>query len=191
MTTAVILAGGKSSRMGRDKLALDLGGETFLAAAVRKFTEKFDRVFVSVADPEKYPDIKADRICDIVPGCGPMSGLHAALKKLGEPVFLVAADLPLADPDAALRVMSLSEGYDAVVPMDPSGRYEPLFAWYSPDVLPVIEEGLESGAYKMAAALNRMNVRWVSPGELGETWRDGLLSNINRPEDYEKLRASL
>ncbi len=81
--TAVILAGGKSSRMGRDKLCLDFGGLSLLESAVRRFGAYFDKVVVSVGDLSKYPDIKAEKVEDIYKESGPMSGLHAAMKKYG------------------------------------------------------------------------------------------------------------
>ncbi|MCF0121402.1 MAG: molybdenum cofactor guanylyltransferase [Oscillospiraceae bacterium] len=191
MTTCIILAGGKSSRMGRDKLMLDFGGETFLASIVGRFSRRFDRVYLSLVDPDKYPEINAERIADIYPGRGPISGLHAALSRTDGGVFLVAADLPLADPEAALRVMSLAEGYDACVPIDPDGRYEPLFAYYAPGIMPFVQKAIDEGVNKMARMLSGANVRFVTREDLGEAWKDGLLSNINRPEDYENLKKSL
>ena len=189
MTSIIILAGGKSSRMGRDKLTLELGGETFLGSLARRFSEKYDRVYLSLAQPEKYPEIDLPRIADIYPGHGPISGLHAALTATGGDVFLVAADLPLSTPEAAKRVMSFaSPELDAVAPMTADGRYEPLFAWYSQRCLPEAERAIREGRYKMAALLDLLRVRFLRPEELGDVWRDGLLSNINRPEEYERLK---
>ncbi len=192
MTSIIILAGGKSSRMGRDKLMLELGGETFLGSLARRFSEKYDRVYVSLARPEKYPEITLPRIADIHPGLGPIGGLHAALSGTGGDVFLVAADLPLSTPEAAERVMEFaSPELDAVAPMTSDGRYEPLFAWYSRKCLPEVERAIREGRYKMAALLDLLDVRFLRPEELGDAWREGLLSNINRPEEYEKLKKSL
>ena len=80
---------------------------------------------------------------------------------------------------------------DAVAPMTSDGRYEPLFAWYSRKCLPEVERAIREGRYKMAALLDLLDVRFLRPEELGDAWREGLLSNINRPEEYEKLKKSL
>ena len=80
MVTVVLLAGGKSSRMGTDKLMLPQRDGTVLEQAVRRFSAVFDRVLVSVASPDCYPDIPAERIADEFPGCGPMAGIQAGLK---------------------------------------------------------------------------------------------------------------
>ncbi len=192
MTSIVILAGGKSSRMGRDKLLLDIGGETFLGSLARRFSEKYENVFVSLARPEKYPELTLPRIPDVFPGHGPISGLHAALCATGGDVFLVAADLPLSTPEAADRVISFaSDEHMAVVPLDRAGRYEPLFAWYSQRCLAAVEQAVREERYKMTDFLDRLDVRFLRPEELGETWSERLLSNINRPEEYEKLKKTL
>ena len=188
MITAVILAGGKSSRMGRDKLLMMLRGETLLDAAVRRFSEVFDRVFVSVSDPEKYSEVKAEKIVDIYKNCGPMGGLHAALThtKAGG-IFLVAADLPFSGPEAAKKIVELCGENDAALMRDHQGRYEPLFAYYKPTLLPVVEKMLAIGSHKMSVLLESARIKAITKADLGPLWKDNMLANINRIEDYESL----
>ncbi len=188
MSTAVILAGGESRRMKRDKLALPFGAATLLDSAVRRFSACFDKVYISVADAGKYPELVAPRITDIYKGCGPMGGLHAALKSTeDEGVFLVAADLPYADPRAALRLMELCASDDICVMKDGESRYEPLFGYYKKSILPLVEKALEAGDYKLAALYDKAGLRVVTKAELGSLFTDNLLLNINYPEDYERL----
>jgi len=189
MSAVVILAGGKSKRMGRDKLELFHDGHTLLESAVSRFSKEFDEVYLSVADAEKYPDIKADRIVDIIPGAGPLSGLHAALNNLpSDGVFLVAADLPYASPLAAKRLIELSAGRDACIVKLPDGRLEPLFGFYRKTLLPRCEEALKSGNNRMTVLYEDADVRYVGPDELGPLWDEALIMNVNFPEDYEKLQ---
>jgi molybdopterin-guanine dinucleotide biosynthesis protein A len=190
MTTAVILAGGKSSRMekGRDKLLMTLRGETLLDAAVSRFSAVFGRVFVSVSDIAKYPQVKAEKIEDIYKDCGPMGGLHAALRLLGgEGVFLTAADMPFSSPEAAIKIIGLCGENDAALMRDNRGRYEPLFAYYKKTLLPEIEKMLTERNYKMSALLNRARIKIITADELGPLWKDNMLENINRIEDYNSL----
>jgi len=190
MSTAVILAGGKSSRMGRDKTQLLYEGKTLLDGAIERFSALFDRVWVSVADPTKYPSLSAEQVADEFPGCGPLAGLHAALKKTpDEGVFLVAADLPFSDPRTALKMMELCGSCHAAILMGEDGRYEPAFAYYKKALLPAAEAALQAGRYKMTALLDGQLVRQISPTELGELWRPRLLDNINYPEDYQRITA--
>jgi molybdopterin-guanine dinucleotide biosynthesis protein A len=188
MSTAVVLAGGASRRMKRDKLALPYDGMTILESAVKRFSISFDKVFISIADPLKYPEIKAERVVDIYKGCGPLAGLHAALLKTdGDGVFLVAADLPYADPRAALKIKELTGSCDAGLMQDEEGRYEPLFGYYKKSLLPLIEQALAAGNYKIAALFPQAQIRVIAASELGGLWNEQLLSNINYPEDYDKL----
>ncbi|MBQ8975703.1 MAG: molybdenum cofactor guanylyltransferase [Oscillospiraceae bacterium] len=188
MSTAVILAGGKSRRMGSDKPRLVYNGKTFLQSAVDRFSQAFDRVLVSVADRDKYADMGFEFVEDIYPGCGPMAGLHAALSACrGDGVFLVAADMPFADPAAALRMIQLCGEYDICALRDKNGRVEPLFAYYKRALIPLAEELLKSGQYKMYALFERARARLLAPPELGALWREGMLDNINFPEDYDRL----
>lgn len=188
MSTAVILAGGKSRRMKKDKMELLIGNETFLQSAVNRFNGCFDNVFVSVGDPIKYSGISAEMLADIYKGCGPMSGLHAALKQTEEDgVFLVAADMPYADPLAAKRIIELAGSNDICLMASGSSRFEPLFGYYSQNILPLVENALQSGNYKIADLLDKASLRLVTTAELGNLWNEKLLLNINYPEDYEKL----
>ncbi len=188
MNTAVILAGGKSSRMGRDKLELVFRGKTLLEAAIDRFSKSFDNVFVSVSNAEKYPYVNALKIEDIYKGCGPLAGLHAALRQTDdEGVFLVAADLPFSNPTVAKGIIRLTGEYDAAMLLDEEGRYEPLFAYYKKRILPAIETLLQNGEYKMIRALEAFSLKKLTKEDLGNSWNDNLLLNINRIDDYRKL----
>jgi len=188
VSTAVILAGGESRRMRRDKLTLAFGGSSLLAAVTDRFTGVFDTVYLSVKDPQKYPEIRVPRLVDIYPGCGPMSGLHAGLHMTGEDgIFLTAADLPFADPLAAQRIIELSGDSDVCITTDSAARYEPLFGYYKKTALPHVERALSSGDYKIASLFDKVRLRIVSKEELGPYWREELLLNVNYPEDYERL----
>ncbi len=189
--TVVILAGGQSRRMGRDKLQLTLGGERMLDRALRRFGAVFPRVLVSVAGPEKFPELGDRRVFDAYPGAGPMAGLHAGLLAAGEDVFLTGADMPFSSPEKALELAALCGDADACVLTDGSGRWEPLFGYYRPSVLPRAEELLSSGKRSMGALLASVNLREVSLAELGEGPDSLLTRNVNVPEDYEKLRLEL
>lgn len=174
--------------MKRDKLALPFGGSSILASIVGRFSECFDAVYLSVADPEKYPEINGKRLVDIYKGCGPMAGLHAALRETREDgVFLVAADLPFADPKAALRLIELAGDSDVCITTDARSRFEPLFGYYKKAILPAVESNLKAGDYKLALLLNHVRLRVVSARELEEFPMERILLNINYPEDYEKL----
>ena len=188
MYRAVLLAGGKSRRMGRDKLSLPQNGKTVLEAAVQRFSEKFHKVYISVDEMTRYPEINAPKIADVYKGCGPLGGLHAALGNVeGDGVFLAAADLPFSSPDIALEMIKLCEGYDICITRDESGRYEPLFGYYKKCVLETVKELLESGVYKMTALYEKHPPLVLTPCELAGVWNSDSFENMNYPEDFERL----
>ncbi len=189
--TVVILAGGQSRRMGRDKLLLPLSGERLLDRAVRRYGEVFPRVLVSVSGPERYPELGDRRVFDVFPGAGPLAGLHAGLLASGDDVFLTGADMPFSSPEQALRLSSLCGEKEACVLTDADGRWEPLFGFYRRSLLPGAEELLKAGRRSMASLLSRASLREVSLRELGEGEDSRLLRNVNNPEDYEKLCLEL
>ena len=173
--------------MGRDKLELQFGGRTLLESVVSRFEEEFEDVLISVADANKYADVTSRRIVDILPGMGPISGLHAVLKSLPDDgVFLVAADLPYACPLAAKRIIELCGDKEACVVRLPDGKLEPLFAYYRKVLLPRCEEAIKSGDNRMSVIIMEADTRFVEPRELGGLWDEKLMLNINNPEDYKK-----
>ena len=187
---AVVLAGGASRRMGRDKLLLEVDGLTLLEAAVNRFKEEFADVCVSVAENGKYPQIKAREIVDVRRGAGPLSGLHAALANLRhdhDGVFVVAADLPYSSPKAALRIIELCGDHDACIIRLANGNIEPLFGYYKKTLLPLCEEALSSGDNRMSEVLYKADTRFIPPEELGELWNEKLIFNINYPDDYSRV----
>jgi len=184
---AVILAGGKSRRMGRDKLELSIGGETLLESSVKRFSEAFRDVFISVADAGKYPEITAQRIVDVLPGAGPLSGLHASLSAVAaDGVFLVAADLPFASALLAKRIIGLTGDKEAGVIRLHDGKLEPLFALYRTSLLSRCEAAIVSGDNRMTGVIFSADTRYIDTGELGDLWDEKAIVNINSPEDYRK-----
>ncbi|MCL2401616.1 MAG: molybdenum cofactor guanylyltransferase, partial [Oscillospiraceae bacterium] len=154
---------------------------------VTRFSQNF-KVYLSVADMSKYPEIEVPRIADIYQGAGPIGGLYAALTAVSDDgVFLTAADLPNATAAAALRVCELSHGFDAGVIRLPDGRLEPLFGFYSKKLLGLCGQLIEQGDYRMTEILRADRVRFIDPAELGELWHANLMRNINYPEDYLEI----
>ena len=188
MAHAVLLAGGKSRRMGCDKLSLPQNGTTVLEAAVKRFSERFDKVSVSVDDAARYPEISAAKIEDIYKRCGPLGGLHAALvNETDSGVFLAAADLPFSSPEIALKMIEMCTDYEICITADENGQYEPLFGFYSKSVLPTAQELLKSGIYKMTKLYEKHRTLVISPDSFGEVWDSKSFENMNCPEDFDRL----
>ncbi len=140
--TGIILAGGKSSRMGKDKALIKYGDETFMSNSLKKLNELFDETIVVADNVGKYNIKNVKIINDIYPGKGPMGGIHAALKAAGNDwIFVIPCDMPIWEPYLAEEILKHRLDNDIVVPLF-NNRKEPLFALYKKTCIPKIEECL-------------------------------------------------
>ena len=177
--TALVLAGGRSERFGRDKALAELGGLPFVALVGAAVSAWAGRTLLATGpEPRRYP-VPAEIVLDGVENGGPLAGLAAGLAATETPWLLAAAvDLPYLTP-AALRPLldADADGADVVVALDSDGRRQPTCAlWRVRTVAPVAAEQVGAGRLALHALLDRLVVRGV-PVE------GGALQNVNRPGD--------
>lgn len=180
----VILAGGKSSRMGMDKAMIELNGVRFLDKLVFELSG-FDEVLVSVDNEKMHPEIEYPMVSDIVSDCGPMGGLYAALRKCrSDALVTVPCDVPLFSKAIADELCAyLEQDADAVITVTDDGRKHPLCGVYKKSCLPILKQCIEEGNYRMRDALEKLNVKIFQAEE--RSWR---LKNINTQEELAKLK---
>lgn len=185
--SAVILCGGKSTRMGQDKAGLLIGKKTFLQQ-IEENVSRADEVLLSVEDRRDYPEIAARHIEDLKQDKGPLMGLYSALKECShERVWVISCDMPLVDWQTAEELACyLTDGIDAVIPVDRSGKKYVLCAWYRRSVWKILEEQLKTGDYKVQHVLEHLWVCYVAVQ--GITDGPEKFYNINTPEEYWKIR---
>ena len=181
---AFILAGGASSRMGADKSQLLLDDQTFverIAATLRMVTDSVSLVGGSAAN------LNLPAVADVYPKWGALGGLHAALSACRrEWAIVVACDLPLVTAELFRRLASLDNEYDAVVPIQPDGRPQPLAALYRAEpCLRTATELIEKGRRRPLDLLESVHTRWVHFDEIANLAQaERFFVNINTPEDY-------
>jgi molybdopterin-guanine dinucleotide biosynthesis protein A len=185
---AVILAGGKSSRMGSNKALLDFGGQPLIALLVERIRPLTDQILISSNDPSHYKFLNLPVIPDRYQGHGPLAGLHAAMICNDCALYIaIACDLPNLRAPLLRKLISLAEGYDAAIPRSSDGLAHPLCAVYRRTCLPALEDSLLKGTNRVLTVLeSALSIRWVDPKE-GQ-FKDEVLANINTPEDLERLR---
>ncbi|MEA3459109.1 MAG: molybdenum cofactor guanylyltransferase [Chloroflexota bacterium] len=190
--TAIILAGGRSHRLGLDKALLRLDGETLLEAAVKKVATLSDEVIVAVSGPLPYRLPGAHLVTDIHPGCGPLGGIHAGLAAASNFYSLVVAcDMPFLNIELLRYMVEIAPGNDVVMPR--LGTYlEPLHAIYSKDCLKPIERRIEAENFKVSDFLSEVRVRYLEREDI-ERFDPEHLSffNINTMEDLERARETI
>lgn len=191
--TAVILAGGQSRRLGRDKAVEPFGGEPLIRRVIRLASEAVSacQVMVVVADEARAAALPLNdnhlTAVDLFPDCGSLGGIYTGLNASSSEWSLVTAcDMPFLSAPLLAHMVSLRDGVDAVVPVV-DGRPEPTHALYTRRCLPAIETRLRAGQLKISGFFDDVAVHYVPESDIRRFDPD-LLSffNINRPEDLSR-----
>ncbi|WP_297088559.1 molybdenum cofactor guanylyltransferase [uncultured Draconibacterium sp.] len=180
-SSAIILAGGKSKRMGTDKALLGFGGKTLLERAIN-LCKSFSSELLISSNHQSHSNFGYHVVADEVKNCGPMGGIYSCLKQSETDWNLVlSVDAAFVDSDFLTFLISQTGNFDAVVPTSASGA-EPLIALYHKSSLPILENMLQCGDYKMHNFINKLNTNWVdATAQLKRNKK--LFTNLNRPED--------
>lgn len=186
----VILTGGGSRRMGRDKALLPWRGGTMLQSLIDKYSRTLGPVAVSVDEPGRFAFRSALELADPYPGMGPLNGLAAAFEQTGaETVFLTGTDLPFGEPELVRALAGLMGDADACVIRRGEKGVEPLFALYKRSCAHAARRALCEGRKSFRELFGSINVRYVLPEELPGFDLERILSNVNTPEDYAGVCA--
>lgn len=182
--TGIVLAGGLSTRMGRDKASLPWQGEDLLHAALRALAPVCDRLIVVSNRPRAIALAGVSVVADRFAGCGPLAGIHAGLTAAtGDYSFVAACDMPYLRSAAVAWMAAAAAGYDAAVPYI-DGYYHPLHAVYSRRCLPAIEQMLVAGQCRVLDFYPAIRLRPVTAAELACFDPElAMLNNLNTPED--------
>ncbi len=189
----MILAGGESRRMGRDKLPLKIGDATLLDRVHEALASRCKEIVV-VGEGGHTP-AQVRRIADLRPGRqGPLAGIEAGLlASRYRPVFVAAGDMPFLTGELVQYLLGLlSDDVPAVVPVLEGGLH-PLCAAYGREVRPAVSAALDGGLRSVRGLLEALpGVRYVGKGELRRFGDPNvLLANVNSPEDLARARGSL
>ncbi|MDD2273086.1 MAG: molybdenum cofactor guanylyltransferase [Desulfuromonadaceae bacterium] len=184
--TGVILAGGASSRMGKNKALLKVGEQFLIERVYTSIAALFHDVILVTNTADIYSFIPCPKVPDVYPGAGSIAGLHAGLHASGtERIFAVACDMPFLNAELIRFLCKDAEAYDAVVPLDRSGRLEPLHALYAKSALIPMQESIERGDKSIINLLDRVTTRMV-PSDLFKniSGAEESFRNLNTPEEY-------
>lgn len=180
VTTAYILAGGQSRRMGRDKLLLPIGDRTLLEHTLATCREIFDNVKLVARETEKFAGFECDVLIDRDNVSGPMAGLLAALDDCRQDSFFVTA-ADLVDLSADL-IRALLAAYDSqqYFGLGEKSGIQPLCGIYATSSRLILERMAAAGNFRMTEAVMQMQHGCLMAAP--EQWR-----NLNRPEDFAEL----
>lgn len=188
--TGFLLAGGASSRMGRDKAFIPWGAGTLLTHSIERMKRVCNYVYVvGTVEPNNVP---VTVLADKESGIGPIAAIHTALShSTTDWNLIVAVDLPLLSPEMLIWLANFASHSCelAIVPRVKS-RLQPLSAVYHRDLLSDVERALEKGESSIHRLLERVNTRIIEEDQLiAHGFNPEMFLNVNTPEDLERARA--
>ena len=185
----VILTGGKSRRMGKDKALLEAQGGTMSLMLAERYSSVLGEVVFSVDRPGRFDCGAFPQLPDAFPGKGPMNGLYSAFHATKEElVFLTATDMPCGDPTLAKKLTGCIGGGDICTILRRNGHVEPLFSVYHRRCLSMVETCLNGGTYSLLQLFRSLSVQAVPEESLLEWDVARILTNVNTPLDYRRYR---
>jgi molybdopterin-guanine dinucleotide biosynthesis protein A len=194
VASVVVLAGGSSSRLGRDKALLPIDGQPMLARTVETLSALSDDLIVVSNEPESHRSLApaARFVPDVVPGQGSLMGVYSGLRVARHAhALVIACDMPLLNTPLLRYMLGLAQGYDVVIPRL-NGLLEPLHSIYGKACLPPISRLLGRGQRKITAFFHEVRVRYVEEDEI-DAFDPHRLSflNVNSLADWDRARLLL
>ncbi|RUT72999.1 molybdenum cofactor guanylyltransferase [Ancylomarina longa] len=179
----IVLSGGKSSRMGTEKGLVTWNNKALIEYAIAAISPFCDQVIIS-SNKDCYSYLKLPVVKDIIPDCGPLGGVYSVMKKHVADIYIVVScDVPYIKSELYSDLLSNLDYKDAVVPVDESGRKQPLTAVYGKSSLLYLENELLDGNYKMMSLLNLLEVEYYEINNNLPYYSPNLFLNANSLED--------
>jgi molybdopterin-guanine dinucleotide biosynthesis protein A len=202
--SALILAGGRSRRMGQDKVWMLLDGMPLVERVVRRVLPLAGELLFAASTGGRFEElarsleVPARVVADLYPEAGPLAGLHAGLSAARNDLLLaLAGDMPFVNLALVQQMIALAPGFDAVVPEVPNRRTgevfkEPLHALYRRTCLPAISARLAAGERQAISFLADVRVRIVSADEVRRLDPDyRSFFNVNTLEDWQEAQQMM
>jgi molybdopterin-guanine dinucleotide biosynthesis protein A len=184
--TSIVLAGGISRRMGKNKALLPINGRPMIQSLIQSLVPISRDIIVSLKDGERHEELKqvlpagVRVVYDERPDQGPLMGIYAGLKASQTDVnFVIACDIPEIDPGFITELRSYTGDHDVVVSVDTEERTNALLAMYRRSVIPLVKKQLDEGQKKIVLFYPQCRVKYV-PIHDGAWYK-----NINTMDDYK------
>ena len=195
-TTGIILAGGKSSRLGSEKALAKLGEKSLIELTVDCLSTICQAIIVvtnqNLINPIKAIQLNVKLVLDFYPGKGALGGVYTGLASTDTYYSLiVGCDMPFLNRDLLNHLIYSAPGFDAVVP-EINGMIEPLHAIYSKNCLITIKQLLDQGDLRVSKLVSLVKTRYVNQSEIDKFDPEHLsFFNINTQKDLRKARSKI
>ena len=182
--SGIVLAGGQSQRMGRNKALMSLDGKILISRVLETMARICDDLIICANDPRSYAHLPARVVRDVIPHRGALGGIHAGLKAMRhEKALVVACDMPFLSLSLLRFMMVAASDQDVVVPHI-DGNFEPLHAIYGVNCISPIERLIADGPRRIVALYDCVRVRVVNENQVRLFGAGNSFFNINTPQDW-------
>ncbi|GAA0127218.1 molybdenum cofactor guanylyltransferase [Clostridium sp. CTA-19] len=193
--TAIILAGGKSSRMGFDKQFLEINNNRLIDSLVKKLKNEFEEIIVVTNKAEQYVEKDYKIISDEIKNCGPLGGIHVGLKNSSSKyTYFIACDMPNINLDYIKFMKSKIEKLelDACITKSKNGKIEPFNGFYSKKVIDVIEKQVLEKKLAISYLIDNVNAVYIDEKD-AKYYNDSLnmFINLNTQKELETYTENL
>jgi len=186
--SGLILAGGESSRYGKNKALVKVNGIPLIERVSRVMKSVFQEVILITNTPDEYSFLKLPMYEDLIKGLGPLGGLFTGLTRMANDTgFFVGCDMPSLNSGLIRHIVEIRDDCDVIVPRI-SGMMEPLHALYSKGCLPAIRELIDSRKYQTVQFFSEVSVKYVDEGLIRRFDPEiRCFYNINEPQQLKNI----
>ena len=182
--TGIVLAGGRSRRMGEDKSLMKLNGKSLVEYSIDALKHLCDKVIVSSNNPH-YEFTGCEVWPDELPDQAPIIGIYSSLKRSEtETNIFLSCDIPLMSTSMIGYLLAKSENHDITVPIHDNGQIEPLCGIYKKSSAGILKEFIDRGNYRLSECLSSASAHFVPVDFQIPCNTPNLFLNINTPDDF-------
>lgn len=184
--TGIILAGGKSRRMGTNKALLKVDGLTIIERIANELRKITTEIIIATNNFEDYQFLNLPMVEDKIKEKGPLAGIQAGLaESKNEKNLIAACDMPFISAELGAFLLQTLDEYEAAVP-EVSGRLHPLYAAYRKETLGAVNRAIADENLKIRHFLKMVNAKTVKENDFPFPLNEKFLFNMNHPEEYEQ-----
>lgn len=189
--TGVLLTGGESRRMGRNKAFLEIGGKLLIEKSLETLQRVCSKVVISSRSEDLYKGYGYQVIVDVIKGKGPLGGIYSVLQQTEyDHLFLAACDMPFLQEDAIRLLYREIKDFDALVPYI-AGRMHPLHAFYHKRILPLVEKKILKDKLRLTDVLSECQTKIYKAETGSDPIQRQLLErsvlNVNTPDEWDQI----
>lgn len=186
--TGVILAGGKSTRYGKNKSFVEVHGVPLIRRVINVLKGIFQEIIIITNSPYEYHHLGLPMYEDIIKGLGPIGGIYTGLKHMkNEKGLFVACDMPFLNPSLIVHMIESIDDFNALVPRM-GWKIEALHSIYTKSCIPHIEDLIDTHQYQVIKLFERVRTKFIEKEEI-ELFDPDFKSfiNINCPDDLKNI----